>query len=530
MKRTIVLALAVALACALLPGVALAQDPWITGRIIRTSAGDIFSQPVMSGDWVVYSLSDSGAAFNVWAYNLKTQEQFALHAQTALQNDASISGTKVVWGDRRNGNFNIYLYDLATRHETTVRDGATAPGAYPDISGNRIVYNDNGPKVHLYTISTGSDVILGDGQNARVDGDYVVWQTDSVPSQIRVCNLKTGSRFNLTTGGAGSLMPEISGSVVAWQGSIAGDIHVFYRYLNEDTNHEVVPAGSVDHNVTIANNRLYFKSNIGGAQQLYLHDLGGQAMTPIPISGDMTGADAWEDAWAAGNTIVCRAGNEIYLAKVWAPTVTISGPSRVPYKAVAMVTGTISDFGYRIGNTPALWDQVKPQASLDKFDWRTNTDKFGTNSNGVYTWETPALTRKVYFRTIYRGSWDPFKFASHLSGISPVISITPRAYLTKPSVPASIKHDKKSSAWGYLEPVHTAGTHPVKVEYWKKRSGRYTLRKTVWATAMTYASSRNKYSAYASVPSAGRWRFRAIYPTSSTNAYTATGWVYRTVE
>jgi beta propeller repeat protein len=71
----------------------------------------------------------------------------------------AISGNIVVWQDVRNGNWDIYGYDISTHTEFQITDN-TADQEYPDISGHTVVWVDkrNGHKDIYATILYGAQV------------------------------------------------------------------------------------------------------------------------------------------------------------------------------------------------------------------------------------------------------------------------------------------------------------------------------------------------------------------------------------
>ena len=66
----------------------------------------------------------------------------AVCVNAAIQERPAIDGYRIVWQDKRSGNYDIYMKDLLTGLETPI---CTALGdqMYPDISGDIIVWQDH---------------------------------------------------------------------------------------------------------------------------------------------------------------------------------------------------------------------------------------------------------------------------------------------------------------------------------------------------------------------------------------------------
>lgn len=116
-----------------------------------------------------------------------------------------------------------------------------------------------------------------------------------------------------------------------------------------------------------------------------------------------------------------------------------------------------------------------------------------------------------------------------LSATSPAHTIQLRAYLTRPSAPASVRRGSVFTSAGYLKPRHTSGRRDVKISCYRSESGTWKLRKTVYATNANY-SSYTRYSARLSLPYGGRWKMVASVAGNSTHVATTSSARYLTVK
>jgi len=89
-------------------------------------------------------------------------------------------------------------------------------------------------------------------------------------------------------------------------------------------------------------------------------------------------------------------------------------------------------------------------------------------------------------------------------------TVLPAATVTRPYAPASVRRRKMFSAWGYLMPLHAAGTRAVTLYCSRRVGSAWKVRKTVTATVGDY-STYSRYSVRLSLPSAGRWRIRGYH-------------------
>lgn len=92
--------------------------------------------PAIYGDYVVWEDNRNGN-WDIYGYNLLTEEEFQITTDPDDQENPAIYGDYVVWEDKRNSNWDIYYYNLPTRKEfqiTTDENDQWSP------LGNRNIY------------------------------------------------------------------------------------------------------------------------------------------------------------------------------------------------------------------------------------------------------------------------------------------------------------------------------------------------------------------------------------------------------
>ena len=189
-------------------------------------------------------------------------EEFSICVDGARQGSPAISGNIIVWVDERNGDYDIYGYDLATNTEFPI---CVAPGEQrdPRVSGDTIVWQDRSQADNFdiwgFDLKTGTKfpVCIEKGHQVapRVSGDLVLW-LDGRSEKIANSgyNLETGKEFPVVIPEHPPGQPfELSGKVMVWsyQGGVYGDI---YGYDLENGEEFPIATGGYKDFVSIGGN------------------------------------------------------------------------------------------------------------------------------------------------------------------------------------------------------------------------------------------------------------------------------------
>ncbi len=105
------------------------------------------------GNRIVYDTNRNGNR-DIYMYDLSTNKETQITTNKSDQQSPAIYGNTIVWQDNRNGNWDIYAYDLITHQQIHTTDKSDQMD--PAIYGNKVVWTDSRsgkPDIYMGTIS-----------------------------------------------------------------------------------------------------------------------------------------------------------------------------------------------------------------------------------------------------------------------------------------------------------------------------------------------------------------------------------------
>ena len=203
---------------------------FLSDTVTQITSGDQYQYtPSIYGNNIFWhDLRDfDNAIYDIYRYDLLSSTKFQILApidSTKLY--ARSFDNIVVWQDDRNGNNDIYAYDLDLEQEFPLFVGPSAQ-ITPVIFGDVVVWEDNRNLIDSGTNIIGYDLIsqeeieictnTASQFSPSIHGDLVVWQDHRSPApDIYGASLSSGEEFPICTAAQGQWKPKVFEKLVVF--------------------------------------------------------------------------------------------------------------------------------------------------------------------------------------------------------------------------------------------------------------------------------------------------------------------------
>ncbi|MHC1753918.1 MAG: PGF-pre-PGF domain-containing protein [Methanosarcina sp.] len=175
---------------------------------------------------------DRNGNWDIYMYDLSTSREIQITNNGSNQTSPDIYGERIVWEDDRNGNWDIYMYDLSTSREIQITNNELDQGL-PVIYGEKIVWEDerNGIldeygdienlDIYMYDLSTSRETQITTNEFEQSEpfiyGDRIVYIDDRSGNwDIYMYDLSISRETQITTNGLNQELPAIYGDKIVY--------------------------------------------------------------------------------------------------------------------------------------------------------------------------------------------------------------------------------------------------------------------------------------------------------------------------
>ena len=211
-------------------------------------------------------------------YNISTSTETKITTNESsqplpYQSLPAIYGDRIVWGDERNGNLDIYMFTLASAEVPPLDDNETDEG---NGTGNE-------------TEGTETQITTNESEqfSPAIYEDRIVW-TDwrngdlYLNGDIYMYNISTSTETQITTNGSNQMWPDISGDKIVWTDERNGNEDIYMYDLSTSTETQITSNESNQYGSAIYEDRIVWMDernsgsvvdNFFGGFDVYMYNL-----------------------------------------------------------------------------------------------------------------------------------------------------------------------------------------------------------------------------------------------------------------
>lgn len=267
----------------------------LTENEIRITTSELASYPDIYGNRIVWQDLRNGN-YDIYMYDLSTSRETRITANESNQTYPSLYCDRIVWQDDRNGQYDIYMYNISTSKETQISTSGRAQR--PKIYGDRIMWMDYRTRnegIYVHDLSTSKETrIISKGipQYINMQGNLIVWHDlRYISPDIYMYDLSTSKETQITSNGEATF-PNVYGNRIVWQEwreDVTTDIYMYDLSTSKKT--QITTNKSSQYYPAIYGNKIVWRQGY----DIYMYDLSTQKETRVTASGSATEPDIYGD-------------------------------------------------------------------------------------------------------------------------------------------------------------------------------------------------------------------------------------------